>query len=182
LDGQRTPYILFVGALQAGKGIEILLEAYSRVNAPPPLVLIGAVWPDSPKVFPPNVKVYENLPHPMVMSAWKHCLFGVAPSIIPETFGNTVAEAMSQGKAVVASRIGSLEDLVADGETGLLVPPGDADSLAGAMQQFIDHPEVADRMGRAGQKRAQLFLPDSVLPQFEAFYQSLIVDRSFVKS
>ena len=66
----KVPFILFVGALQPHKGIYPLLTAYTKLHAPPPLVLMGTTWPDSPKAFPPGVTVIENVPHDAVMEAW----------------------------------------------------------------------------------------------------------------
>jgi glycosyltransferase involved in cell wall biosynthesis len=171
-------YILFVGALQASKGLDVLLQAYQQLVAAPPLVLIGTVWPDTPTVFPPNVIVLRDVVHPAVMFAWKHSLFGVTPSLMPETFGNVVAEAMGQAKAVIASNNGSLADLVRDGETGLLVPPGDVAALTQAMQWMLDNPETCQRFGLAGYEHSKTFASEHVVPQFESFYQRLS-DKKF---
>ncbi|MFZ6030848.1 MAG: glycosyltransferase family 4 protein [Chloroflexota bacterium] len=169
------PYILFVGALQPSKGLDVLLAAHQALVSPPPLVLVGTAWPDTPTRFPPGVTVLRDLPHPVVMAAWQRSLFAVVPSLIPETFGNAVVEAMSQGKAVIASRLGSLANLVKDEETGFLVPPGDVLALTQAMQCLLDDAEKRQRFGRAGYERSQLFSAETIVPQFEAFYQRLTV-------
>ena len=124
------PFILFVGALRRVKGVEQLLAAYQRLSNPPPLVLIGTLEPDSPR-FPSTVQVLLDFPHSGVMAAWDRCLFGVLPSLWPEPFGTVVTEAMSQGKAVIGTRPGGHTDLVADGETGILIQAGDIEALTG---------------------------------------------------
>jgi starch synthase len=63
-------------------------------------------------------------------------------------------EAMERGRAVVASAVGGLPEIVADGETGLLVPPGDAGALADAVIELAGDPERARAMGAAGRRRA----------------------------
>src|SRR4029077_11673894 len=84
------PFILFFGALQPHKGLLTLLDAYSGLDPPPPLVLIGSVWPDTPRYFPAGVTVMRNVPHADVMKAWERSLFGVVPSIWPDPLPGTV--------------------------------------------------------------------------------------------
>jgi glycosyltransferase involved in cell wall biosynthesis len=169
----RRPYILFVGALQAHKGLGPLLAAYERLDSPPPLVLIGSVWPETPKSFPPGVTVLHNVPHHVVMAAWERSLFGVAPSVWPDPLPGVVREGMSKGKAVIASNIGGNTDMIRDGETGLLVPPGDVDALAAAMRRLIADAPFRERLGLAGRHSASQFAAGAVLPRFESIYQQL---------
>jgi len=117
--------------------------------------------------------VLHNLRHAEVMEAWSRSLFGVQPSVCAETFGLAVVEAMTQGKAVVASRVGGMVDVVIDGETGLLVPPGDVAALAQALQRLVEDCELRQRLGRAAQSRAELFSASAIVPRFEALYGQL---------
>ncbi len=167
------PFMLFVGSLQAHKGMYTLLAAYEKLDERPPLVLIGTKWPDTPDTFPDGVTVLENVPHAAVMYAWQHCLFGVAPSLCPETFGGVITEAMSSSKAIIASNIGGPLDIIIDDQTGYLLPPGDADALAATLRQLLDDPGLRQRLGTAGRERVERFYADAVLPQFEVFYEQL---------
>ncbi len=169
------PFILFVGALRRVKGVDELLSAYQRLESPPPLVLIGTLEPDSPR-FPPNVHVLLDVPHDAVMAAWDRCLFGVLPSLWPEPFGTVVTEAMSRGKAVIGTRPGGHTDLVADGETGILVRAGDVDSLTKAMDRLIRSADLRERMGQAALVRSKRFAPEAVMPQIETMYASAQAD------
>jgi glycosyltransferase involved in cell wall biosynthesis len=72
-----------------------------------------------------------------------------------EGFGLALLEAMLCAKPIVASRVSSIPELVADGETGLLVPPDDAAALATAIGILLEDVELATRMGAAGKARAQ---------------------------
>jgi glycosyltransferase involved in cell wall biosynthesis len=65
------------------------------------------------------------------------------------------AEAMAYGRPVVAGAVGGLLDLVADGETGLLVPPRDVSALRGALERLLGDPELRHRMGEAARKRVR---------------------------
>jgi glycosyltransferase involved in cell wall biosynthesis len=168
------PFILFVGALQMHKGLAPLLAAYEQLPPRPPLVLLGSVWPDTPHTFPAGVTVLRNVPHPCVMRAWERSLFGVVPSMWPDPLPGTVREAMSKGKPVIASRAGGIVDMVVDGETGLLVPPGDVEALSAAMRRLIDDPELRAQMGEAGQERTENFAAEKILPRFEALYEQLV--------
>jgi glycosyltransferase involved in cell wall biosynthesis len=174
----REQFILFVGSLQLHKGLSPLLGAYQRLDNPPPLVLIGTAWPDTPKSFPPGVTVLRNVPHPHVMQAWQRCLFGVVPSVWPEPLGGTVREGMSQAKAVIGSAIGGIVDMIEDGQTGLLVEPGSTDSLLRAMCTLIMDPHLRERMGEAAREYAHVaFAAETILPRFEALYERTIAAK-----
>ncbi len=167
-------FLMYVGDLRGAKGLNVLLDAYARFSDAPPLVLIGKVWPETPATFPDNVIVLKDWPNEAVMEAWRRARIAVVPSVWPEPFGIVVIEAMTSGCPVVASRIGGIPDIVVDEETGLLVPPADPAALHHAIDHLINQPELMDRMGRAGRERARLFESDSVVPQIEQLYDSVV--------
>jgi glycosyltransferase involved in cell wall biosynthesis len=169
-----TPYILFVGALRPIKGLTQLLEAYRRLVAPPPLVIIGTRHPGAPTVFPSGVTTLHDVPHATVMAAWRGALFGVAPSAWAEPFGLVVEEAMRCGKAMIGTTPGGHADMLVDGETGLLVPAGDIGTLAAAIQRLIDDASLRERLGRAAARRGACYTAERVLPQFEALYEEIL--------
>ena len=78
------------------------------------------------------------------------------------------------GRPVVASRIGGLPDMVVDGETGLLVTPGDERDLREAMQCLLDKPELRERMGANGRQRVVNFQARTVVPRIEQMYQEIM--------
>jgi glycosyltransferase involved in cell wall biosynthesis len=172
-------FLLFVGGLRRVKGIEVLLEAYAGLPAPPPLAIVGYTCPDPAGAieFPAGVCVLRDWPNEAVLHAWRRCLFGLVPSIWAEPFGIVALEAMAAGRPVIASRIGGLADLVADGETGLLVPHGDPAALRQAMARLLADPSLRERMGRAAQGRLSQYLARSVVPRFEAVYRRVLHPR-----
>ncbi|HVY86406.1 MAG TPA: glycosyltransferase family 4 protein [Caulobacterales bacterium] len=86
------------------------------------------------------------------------------PSVEPEAFGRSAVEAQAMAKPVIAAAHGGLAETVADGLTGLLVPPGDAAALAQAIEQLIDlGPEGRGVMGRKGRDRVRRLYAKSVL-------------------
>jgi glycosyltransferase involved in cell wall biosynthesis len=76
----------------------------------------------------------------------------VLPSIRSEATSQVIPQAFAVGTPVVASTVGGSPELVRDGETGHLVPPGDARALAGAIVDIVNDPERARQLGRAGQR------------------------------
>lgn len=77
----------------------------------------------------------------------------VHTSISPEPFGQVVIEAMSEGVPVIGADAGGVREIVADGETGILTPPGDPVALADAVEALLDNPSRARQMGLAGYHR-----------------------------
>jgi glycosyltransferase involved in cell wall biosynthesis len=171
-----APFVLFVGALRPAKGLTMLLEAYGQLHAPPPLVLIGTVWPDTPRELPLGTTLLADMPHRSVMAAWRRCLFGVAPSLLPESLAGVVREGMISGKAMIATDVGGTTDMIAHEQTGLLVAPGDTGALAAAMRRLIDDAGLRERLGQAGQVAAAQFTGPTIAGQFEQLYRRLIED------
>jgi glycosyltransferase involved in cell wall biosynthesis len=167
-------YILFVGRQDSHKGLDILLNAYADLSPTVPLVLLIAGPDDSSKPFPTGVTVIHNAPHAQVMAAWMHCAIGVVPSIWPEPFGQVAVEAMMCGKPVIASAIGGLRDVVVDGESGLLVEPGNTGALRDALRDLLLHPDKREQMGLVGKKRAHLFTVSTVANRIEDIYAELL--------
>jgi len=164
------PFWLYVGALSRNKGVHVLLEAYAGMENPPPLVLIGMPWPDTPARFPRNIHVFRGLPHKAVMAAWRRASLGIVPSIFPDPCPTVAMEAMACGVPLVASRIGGLTDLVTDGETGLLVEAGDAVGLRGALARVQADPGLASRMGAAALPKVRSFTASSVVERLGRIY------------
>lgn len=174
----QEPYILFVGSFRRIKGDLVLLDAYRRLDDPPPLVMIGARGPEALPSFPPGVTAMFDVPHDTVMAAWDRALLGVFPSVVPEALGNAVHEAMSRGRAVVGTTPGGHCDIVSDGENGLLVPGGDAQALSVALGRLVGDPTLRDRLGRAARSTAQRYTAEQVLPAVEALYEETIRSHS----
>jgi len=170
------PFILYFGDVTVDKGAARLAEAYGSLPDPPPLVLVGRCFLDEVASLP-GVVALGPLPHRYAIEALRRSLFTVVPSILPETFGLVALETAAAGKPIVASDIGGLSDVVVDGETGLLVRPGDARALAAAIERLIGDAGLRERMGEAAGRRAADFAPDAVVPQFEAAYELALEAR-----
>ncbi len=103
----------------------------------------------------------------------------VALPTFSETFGLSLAEAMACGKPTVAYAVGGVPELVANGETGFLVPYQDEESLAERLVWLADHPVEARQMGHAGRQRIeQHFTIDAMVERILPIYQAARDSRS----
>jgi len=174
-------YLLFVGSLSRSKGVEVLLRAYAGLTNAPPLVIIGHQTPDWSRVSsacPDNVFVLKDWPRYAVLEAWKRCMIGLVPSVWSEPFGLVALEAMSAGRPVIASRTGGLVDIVADGETGFLVQPGDPLALQQAMNRLLADSDLRSRMGQAALYRFSEFQVGALVTRFEQVYQNELQQKA----
>ncbi len=152
------------GRLSEIKGHEVALRAVAaliRQGLPVKLCIAGDL-PGSPQrnalaALAQSLKITDAVEWHGVRHDIPDLLASVdmvaVPSVYPESFGRAVVEAQAIGRPVVASRLGALAELVQDGQTGLSVPPGDADALANAIKRLIEDPALRERCVAAAQKR-----------------------------
>jgi glycosyltransferase involved in cell wall biosynthesis len=100
-----------------------------------------------------------------------------------EAFPNAVLEAMATGLPIVASGVGGILELVADGVTGLLVPPGDAPSLADRLCHLMNDPALGSRLGDAGRAEALArYSFDRMVTAFESLYVTELTRRGVLET
>jgi glycosyltransferase involved in cell wall biosynthesis len=116
------------------------------------------------------------LSHDEVLNLFRSARAVVVPSVWSEPFGIVVLEAMAAGRPVVAAASGGIPEVVTDGVTGLLVPPGDASALAHAIASILSDPQAAQVLGIAGRNRAREFTVSVVVEQIERMYASVIAE------
>lgn len=115
-----------------------------------------------------------SVDHAEVAARLRHADLFVAPSL-SEAFGNAVVEAMASGLPVVATRVGGHVETVADGRTGLLVPPGEAVALADAIDGLLEDVAARRAMGAEARRRAvSLFSWDAVVDCLMGHYRQLV--------
>ena len=181
--GVREPYVLFVGRISEQKGIFVLLAAAAALPDDVQLVLCASS-PDTSELLTrletavagrPRVRwINDMVPVPEVVQLYSHAAAFVCPSIY-EPFGIINLEAMACGAPVVASRVGGIPEVVVNGETGVLVEPGDGALLAQALRRVLAAPEVGRRMGQAGRRRVEAqFSWERIAEQTLAVYQQAI--------
>lgn len=150
----QNSYVAYVGRLSSEKGIETLLQAARLYGGPVHVAGAGPMMETAVRSAPPNVRFLGLLRRSEVAEFMRNARCVVAPSVCSEAFCVSAAEAMALGVPVVASRIGALPEVVADGETGLLTTPGDPVELAEALDKLRGDPRLAGEMGRRGRTRA----------------------------
>ncbi len=100
----------------------------------------------------------------------------VHPPIEPEPFGRVLIEAMALGKPIVASNTGAAPEIVLNGQTGVLVSPGDSHALAEAVEHLLKNPEAAEEMGARGRHRAErLFSTHRLIQDLRTIFASVSI-------
>ncbi len=151
-DGARV--LLCVSRLAEQKGVDVAVRALPAIRERHPdavLVVLGE-GPERPRLAAEGVYLPGRTGD---VAAWYRRAELLVHPARWEGFGLALLEAMLAAKPVVATRVSSVPELVADGETGLLVPPDDASSLAGAVLALLDNQARAAAMGEAGLARAR---------------------------
>jgi glycosyltransferase involved in cell wall biosynthesis len=179
---ENAPLVLYVGKQSFGKGTDVLLEAARRVLEASPSVhflLVGRKEPLIPIPRDPRVIATGPLPHEQVMKLYPAADVVVLPAVWKEPFPRSLLEAMTFGKPVVATRAGGIPELVVDEESGILVPPKDADALARALRRVCDDRALAERLGRRGRMRLENdFSASSSLSRLLSVYEDLAAGGS----
>jgi glycogen synthase len=166
--------LLFVGDLGPDKGVPTLLEAYRLLEGPPPLVLAGRSSPGAEWDLPDGVQWLGALPHDQVLKLFRSARAVVVPSVWSDPCPTVVLEAMAAGRPVVAAASGGIVDMVVDGVTGVLVPPGDGPALAQGIDSLLSDPDRGRAFGAAGRDRAREFTVSTVVERIERMYVSAI--------
>jgi len=164
---QDSKIILFVGAMNRGhahKGVSILLKAFSEVRSNDAhLVLVGGgnMIPEYKKLAKflgiANKTTFTGfIDEKSLIDLYRGSYMLVLPTVTAaEGFGMVLIEANACGKPVIGSKIGGIKYVIKEGETGLLVPPGDPNELANAMERLLDDERLAKKMGSKGRKMVQ---------------------------
>ncbi|HSH46593.1 MAG TPA: glycosyltransferase family 4 protein [Longimicrobiales bacterium] len=189
---RRPLRVLFVGRLVERKGVVHLIDAVARVSRERPVEL--HVIGDGPSRGGLEARARELDVagivrfHGFVASDELSRRFSesdvfVLPAVVDakgdtEGLGVVLLEALAHGTPVVASAAGGIVDIVRDGETGLLVPPGDPGALAAALVRIQDEPGLAGRLVEGGQAHVRReFSWDVVVGRLEALYERLASQR-----
>ena len=170
------PLVLYAGRLASNKGLPHLVRAMTRF--PGTVVLAGedqGLGSELQRLagqlgVGERLRLVGHLDDALYRSALAAADVLVLPSEW-EAFGIVLAEAMACGTPVVATRVGGAPDVVAEGETGLLVPYGDAAALGDAVARLLADEALRARMGEAGRERAfRHYAWDAVVERTLAVY------------
>jgi glycosyltransferase involved in cell wall biosynthesis len=154
---ESADFALFVGRLSPEKGIKTLLAAWSRLQGRN-LKIVG----DGPlrnaveTTEHANIEFVGRRSSEAVLELIGAAAFLILPSECYENFPRVIVEAFAKGVPVLGSRLGSLEELIDDGRTGLLFRPGDAEDLSIKAEWLFTHPHEVKGMSEAARKEFEL--------------------------
>ncbi len=167
------PRIGYVGRLAPQKRADLLVEAFGRMREPASLVVVGD-GPDRERVHGlaaglPRVHLTGFVEHTAVPAVLASLDVLVLPSAYEE-MGSVLTEAMASGLPVVASDVGGIPEVVRDGQTGLLVPPGDVAALAAALDRLAADPGLRARLSAGARARAAEYAWPQLAERVAAVY------------
>src|ERR1017187_9068554 len=181
-EGDRP--LLYFGRLSAEKGVDDLLRSMQQV--PHMRLIVAGDGPQrgelqglAASLRLSNVQFVGHMGSAERDSLIARSQFTVLPSHAYETLGKTILESYAEGRAVVASDLGSRRELVRPGETGFLYRTGDVNQLAGVMHSLGSKPDFAEKMGRAGWETVrQHHTPEAHYQKLLSLYEGLAANKA----
>ena len=181
-----TTELLFVGrCYPRQKGLEYLVKAlpFLRSRESIRLTIVGEDWGGVAMLqslaralgVERQIAFRGALPRDEVIQAYASADIFVLPSLF-EPFGIVLLEAMAAGLPVVASAVGGIVDVVADGKTGLLIPPGKPLALAAGLEQLISDSSLRARMAEEARRRVFGYSWDLIVPRIVEVYREAIAE------
>lgn len=180
----RGDFAVYFGRLAQEKGVHTLLDALESDACRATRIVFAGRGPEllrlraraeQPKLRG-RILFTTWLDAAQLAALVSRASFAVLPSL-EESFGNTMAEAMALAVPVISTTAGSIPELIRHGETGLLVPPGDAAALAEAIRSLAGDGEQRRTLGTAGRAHAaQHFTWGASAERFERLYERLLAD------
>jgi glycosyltransferase involved in cell wall biosynthesis len=176
-------YAVFVGRLSAEKGVETLFAAWRQLGDAPPLKIVG----DGPMgaavqeaaAHHTAIQWLRGISHESVYELIGQAAFLILPSQCYENFPRVVIEAFATGTPVIASKLGAMAEIVADGYNGLLFKPGDPGDLARKVGDILADPARLAQMRQAARKTFdQHFTADANHKILMAIYERATSGRS----
>ena len=179
------PYVLGIGRFVPNKGFDVLIRAFAKARMPShDLLLAGDGTERGPLErlahdlgLRDNIKFLGRVDRPTAVSLFHGCSFFVLPSR-DEPQGIVNLEAMAAGKAIIATQVGGVPEMVTDGENGLLVPAGAPDALASALERLGGDEGLRQRLGSAGLTRVQAFRWPTIAEEYIQIYDAIEAGRS----
>jgi glycosyltransferase involved in cell wall biosynthesis len=169
--------VLYVGRLIEAKGVIHLVEAMRE--CPEDRLLVVGDGPEMERLKNAsreqgNVDFRGRATRPELEDSFRRARMLVLPSVRDEGMPNVLMEAMARGIPVIATRNAGIPDLVKNGETGLLVEPGDSRALASAIRRISAEPGLAERLSRNAREEIRRYEWAKVLPAIEKELEEIV--------
>jgi glycosyltransferase involved in cell wall biosynthesis len=174
-NGRRTSGLfrfLSVGQLESYKGVNLLIEAVRRL--PPEskfqldIVGDGTMAPELRKMREQKIRLRGKLNPDAVREVYRNSDVLVMPSLCEENAPMVIAEALTAGLPVVASRIGGIPEMIHDNENGMLFEPGNLEELVMQLRRCLEHPEVISAMNVRARESSKRYDVQTVTKQILA--------------
>lgn len=178
--GIDHPRVAYVGRLAAQKSVGTLLDAFDRMATPSSLVIVGdgplrddlrARASRSPRCG--RIHMLDSVSHDEVAAHLQHADLLALPSRYEE-LGSVLLEALAVGLPTVATRVGGIPWAVADGQTGLLVPPGDPSAMAATLDRVLADRHLRQGLAAASLRRAPRFCWHDLADDVVALYWAVL--------
>jgi glycosyltransferase involved in cell wall biosynthesis len=181
----KNPYILYCGLIGKPKGVHHLVYSFARIAPYFPqvqLIIAGRAENDfymnelKSSIARANLTervLFRDEASQTEVAEWMaEASMFVLPSL-SEGLPRVALEAMATGTPVIASRVGGIPELIQDGETGFLIPPGDEDALADRMRRLLENPKEARETGeRARASAGRFFSTESYIENYRSIFQA----------
>jgi phosphatidyl-myo-inositol alpha-mannosyltransferase len=187
--GARRPKgktILFFGRLERRKGVRVLVDAFAKLKERIPdvgLVVLGD-GPERrrceaavPAAYRDDVTFAGAFKGEDLVAALGDAAVVCMPALGGESFGVVLLEAMAARRPLVATNIAGYAAVARDGIEALLVPPGDAEALAAALERVLTNRDLASTMAKAGRARAAEFDWSLLVVEVEKCYEEAVASR-----
>lgn len=173
-----SPRALYVGRLAREKGVQTMIQAWRGIGIPLDVIGGGPLLEDLRASAPANVTIHGARPRADIFAAMRTATFQIMPSEWYEACPMVVVEGMAHGMPILASRLGAMQELVSDGETGLLFEPGNADDLASKVGWALSHREDMKSMAiRARDVSGERFNAAQNYRDLRNIYDTVIEER-----
>ncbi|QDT39131.1 glycosyltransferase family 4 protein [Stratiformator vulcanicus] len=186
LEPGHTPVVGTAGPLEISKGLPYFLGAAARVLASHPQTqfLVSGAGPEEHNLrrLARELKLDGSLTFASSLYDFSRSMSALDIFCLPslqQGLGATMLEAMANGRPVVATRVGGVDTIVTDGETGLIVPPSDSSRLSERIIELLDDPPLARRIGDAGRTLVrERFQVARMVAETAALYGEVIAGRA----
>jgi glycosyltransferase involved in cell wall biosynthesis len=191
LGWQTNPTVGVVGRLQRGKGQEIFLQAaamLAEIRQDLRFIVVGGAilgwegsYPEDLERLAVDLGIADRIyfaGHQSEVNHWYDALDIVVHASFGESFGLVLVEAMALGKPLVATDAGGPLEIVEDGTSGLLVPPGDPEALAEAVGRILTDPALASTLSRGAAERSRAFTEERMAEEFAALLTTVITEEA----
>lgn len=183
-ESNQVPRILYLGQYSEYKGPQVLLKALCGLEAPYECSFYGSgpLRDEMIEYIKKNrlsARIFDEVPQGRVHELYASHDIIVFPSLVAEAFGRVAVESMASGKPVIASAVGGVTDIVEDGITGFLYPPGNVEALSHALQKLVSDGSLRREFGRRAQKVAtERYSAEAVTKKVLDVYRKILAVRA----